>query len=130
MCPVRCLKFYINKIKELKLSPSSLFVSPSDTSREMSKNGISFFLRDTIISANAVYEDRGPVKAHDVRGVATSMAFKLNTSITEIMKAATWKSPSTFSNFYLKEVAYSSKGWSALGPFIAAGAVVNDMPRS
>ena len=105
-------------------------MSLSDTSREISKNGISFFLRDTIISANAVYEDGGPFKAHDIRGMAISMAFKLNTSITEIMKAATWKSPSTFSNFYLKEVAYSSKGWSALGPFVAAGAVVNDRPRS
>ena len=58
------------------------------------------------------------------------MAFRLNVSLSDIMKAATWRSPSTFSNFYLKEVAYSSKGWSALGPFVAAGAVVNDKPRS
>ena len=96
----------------------------------MSKNGMSFFIRDTIISANAVYEEGGPVKAHDLRGVATSMAFRLNVSLTDIMQAATWRSPSTFSNFYLKEVANSSKGWSALGPFVAAGAVVNDEPRS
>ena len=130
LCPVRCLKYYIKKIKDLNLTPSSLFVSPSKPSREMSKNGMSFFIRDTIISANAVYEEGGPVKAHDLRGIATSMAFRLNVSLTDIMKAATWRSPSTFSNFYLKKVAYSSKGWSALGPFVAAGAVVNDEPRS
>ena len=57
-----------------------------------------------------MYEEGSPVKAHDLRGVATSMAFKLNVSLSDIMKAATWKSPSTFSNLYLKEVAYSSKG--------------------
>ena len=57
-----------------------------------------------ILSANAVYEDGGPLKAHDIRGVAASVAFKLNAYITEIMKAATWKSPSTFANFYLKDV--------------------------
>ena len=58
------------------------------------------------------------------------MAFGLNIPLSDIRNAATWISLSSFSNFYLKEVAYSSPGWSALGPFIAAGAVVNDMQRS
>ena len=64
------------------MSPTSLFVSPSDTSRELSKNAISFFIRDTIIKAKAVYEDGGPVRAHDVRGVMASMAFRLYFSLT------------------------------------------------
>ena len=100
-------------------------MSPSDTSRELSKNAISFFLRDTILKAKAVYEDGGPVRAHDVCGVAAIMAFKLNASIADIMNAATWKSPSTFANFYFKDITYSSKGWKALGPFVAAGSIVN-----
>ena len=125
LCPVRCLKFYRKKLKELRVTPTSLFMAPSDTSRDLSKNAISFLLRDTIIKAKAVYEDGGPVRAHDVRGIATSMAFKLNASISDIMDAATWKSLSTFANFYFRDIAYSSKGWKALGLFVAAGSVVN-----
>ena len=81
-------------------------------------------MRDTILKANAVY-DKGPVKAHDVRGLATSIAFKSNISIANILEAATWKSSSTFAEFYFKDIAFSSKGWKALGPFVAAGSVVN-----
>ena len=125
LCPVRCLEFYAKKLKELKVFPTSLFVSPSDTSRELSKNAISYFLRDTILSAKAVYEDGGPVKAHDIRGVAATMAFKLNASISDIMNAAMWKSLSTFANFYSKDIAYSSKGWKALESLVAAGSIVN-----
>ena len=72
-----------------------------------------------------MYENGGPVKAHDVRGVAASMAFKFNVSLSDLMNAATWKSSSTFSNFYLKDISFSSDGWSALGPFVAAGSIVN-----
>ena len=83
-------------------------MAPSNVFRAISKNAISFFLQDTI--AKAIYEDGGPVKAHDVRGMATSMAFKSAVAISSILEAATWKSSSTFSNFYFKDIAFSSKG--------------------
>ena len=78
LCPVRCLLFYLKKIKSLNINPSSLFVAPKDPSKALSKNAISFFLRDTILKAKVVYNDRGPVKAHDVQGFSASIAFKAN----------------------------------------------------
>ena len=48
MCPVRALKFYLEATKEVLPRPRSLFVSVRDKSRPLSKNAISFFLRETI----------------------------------------------------------------------------------
>ena len=45
-------------------------------SRPMSKNAISFFLREVISSAGAVKGDEGPPwRAHSIRGISTSATF-------------------------------------------------------
>ena len=36
LCPVRCLLFYLKKIKSLNINPSSLFVAPKDPSKALS----------------------------------------------------------------------------------------------
>ncbi|XP_071803935.1 uncharacterized protein [Asterias amurensis] len=46
----------------------------------------------------------GPVHAHEVRGVSASWAFFKGVSMSDITRAASWKSPSTFSDCYLKDV--------------------------
>ena len=124
LCPVRCLSCYLSRSAAFVPRCSSLFVSPKRPSRGISKNAISFFLRDVISSAGASSQDKTP-RAHSIRGMATSFSFVRNASISKVLEAASWRSNSVFSSFYLKDVAYSLGECRSLGPFIAAGAVIS-----
>ena len=57
----------------------------------MSKNAMSFYLRQLIIDSGAVSSARPP-RAHDIRGIATSLNYYSNLSLTSLMQVATWKS--------------------------------------
>ena len=125
LCPVRCLDEYLSRTKDIKGRPRSLFVSPRNNSRAMSKNGISFFLREVISGAGAVGAEVGRVpSAHSVRSVATSVAFTRNWSLSQVLEAVTWKSSSVFASFYLRDVAQVLGEVSSLGSFVAAGQVI------
>ena len=64
------------------------------------------------------------VRAHSIRWVATSVAFLRNWSVSKVVEAATWRSNSVFTSFYLKDVSYLFEDLRSLGPFVAAGSVL------
>ena len=66
------------------------------------------------------------VKAHDVRAFAASKVFYGGVSMDQIMQACHWKSHSTFTRFYQKDLAGQdqSEGSFHLGAFIAAQQVM------
>ena len=104
---------------------SSLFVSPRCPTRPLSKNALSFFLREAISDAGAVRDQEGrSLRAHSIRGVATSAVFLRNWSISKVLEAATWRSNSVFASFYFKDISFALDDLRSLGPFVAAGAVV------
>ena len=148
LCPVRALLLYLSRIPSLPSRPRSLFVSPRAPSRALSKNALSFFIREVISEAYsssgrslpsqpASYSassasasassfssrPRSSLRAHGVRGVAASWAFHRNAPLASILESATWSSPCVFSLFYLSDVQFSSSGYG-LGPVVAAGSVV------
>ena len=126
LCPVRALLIYLKVTRHIVSRPLSLFVSPKKPTRSISKNAISFFLRKVIFDAGAMGENEGPLpRAHSIRGVATSVAFLKNCSISRVLEAATWKSNSVFSLFYFKDMQYVLEGTKSLGPFVAAGEVIS-----
>ena len=98
-----------------------LFVSPSRPSRPLSKNAVSFFLRDVISSAGASRPEVGRLRAHDIRGVSTSVAFHRNWSVSTVLESATWVSSTVFTSFYLRNLQHEFDGILSLGPFVAAG---------
>ena len=126
MCPVRALKFYMEATKEVLPRPRSLFVSVRDKTRPLSKNAISFFLRETI--QQAIQPEGAPapagVRAHSIRGLATSLNFWKNRSLAAVLEAATWKANTVFVSHYLKDVQRTYEQCHSLGPIVAAGAVV------
>ena len=63
----------------------------------------------------------GNVRAHDIRGVSTSVAFHRNWSVSAVLESAIWSSSSVFSSFYLRDVQHEYDGLLSLGPFVAAG---------
>ena len=45
LCPVRAIRYLRRAVRSVEFTASTLFVSPSDPTRHMSKNAMSFFLR-------------------------------------------------------------------------------------
>ena len=121
LCPVRALRIYLDRISSLSPLRLRLFVSPRRPTRPLSKNVVSFFLRDVISSAWASRPEVGRLRAHDILGVSTSVAFHRNWSVSAVLESATWSSSSVFSLFYLRDLQHEYDGLLSLGPFVAAG---------
>ena len=121
LCPVRALRLYLLRARSLSLCRHRLFVSPRRHSRAMSKNAVSFFLREVISAAGAAHPHVGSLRAHKVRSVSTSVAFHRNWSVSSVLESATWASSSVFSSFYLRDIQHEYDGLLSLGPFVAAG---------
>ena len=121
LCPVRALRLYLLRARSLSLGRHRLFVSPLRPSRAMSKNAVSFFLREVISAAGAARPPVGSLRAHEVRSVSTSVAFHRDWSVTSVLESATWASSSVFSSFYLRYIQHEYDSLLSLGPFVAAG---------
>ena len=123
LCPVRALKIYIQRTKTISPRPRSLFVSPRLRSRAITKNAISFFLRETIVQAGSLSTDQ--CRAHDVRGISTSASFWTNWPLDKILEAASWKSANVFTKHYLRDMESTAEDCKSVGPFITAGLKVH-----
>ena len=124
LCPVRAIRYLRRAARSVEFTPSRLFVSPSDAKRTMSKNAMSFFLRQLITESGAV-SSLVPPRAHDIRGIATSLNYYSNLSISAIKEAATWKSNRVFAMRYLKDMSATRSRLKGMGPLIAAGSAVH-----
>ena len=60
------------------------------------------------------------VKVHDVRAFAASKAFQSGVSLEQILSACHWKSHNSFTQFYLKDVAWADSELFHLGLVVAA----------
>ena len=96
-CPVRALKWYLERTKVVRTS-DKLFVIPRSPYSAAAKDTISKWLI-RLISPHASQGEN--VRAHDIRGHATSKAWFARVPLEDIMKAAAWKTPSTFVSSYL-----------------------------
>ena len=145
LCPVRALCLYLSYAASLPSCPRSLFVSPCAPSRSLSKNALSFFIREVIAeayssavrslpsasslfsssaSSSSASRPRSSICEHGVLGVAASWAFHRNAPLSSILESATWSSSSVFPSFYLSDVQFSSSSGYGLSPVVAAGSVV------
>ena len=121
LCPVRALSAYLDRTSGIVNRPRRLFVSPRCPSRAMSKNGISYMLREIIVQSGASSGSGQVPRAHSIRGIATSSAFFRNWSLRSVLEAASWRSNTVFTSFYLRDLSFTADGVHSLGPFVAAG---------
>ena len=110
LCPVRTLREYLNRTASFVNPPRRLFVSPRAPSRAMSKNGVSYLLREAIVESGASTEEGLTVRAHSIHGIATSFAFFKNCSVSRVLDVASWKSNSVFTSFYFKDLQSVCEG--------------------
>ena len=118
LCHVRALRIYLDRTRSLTPLRHCLFVSPRRPSCAMSKNDVSFSLREVINAAGASQPEVGSVRAHEIRSVSTSVAFHRNWSVSSVLESATWSSGSVFSSFYLRNIQHEYDGILSLGPFV------------
>ena len=121
LCPVHALRIYLDRTRSVAPVRHRLFISPRRPSRAMSKNAVSFFLREVIHAAGTSRPEVGSVRAHEIRSVSTSVAFHRNWSVSAVLESATWSSVSVFSSFCLLDIQHEYDGIRSLGPFVAAG---------
>ena len=126
-CPVRAIKFLRKAARSASYIPSRLFVSPRNPECAMSKNAISFYLRQLIIDSGAVSTSR-PTRAHDIRGIATSLNYYSNLSLSNLKQVATWKSNHVFASRYLKEISATQDNIRQFGPLVIAGDRLHPRP--
>ena len=125
LCPVMAVRIYVSRTSTISPRPRSLFVSPRTPTRPLSKNALSYFLRSVILqSLPSPPTSSSSVRAHTVRSISTSAAFSRNVALPDILSAATWRSSTVFTSFYLHDVQFTSNSGFALGPVVAAGVVV------
>ena len=117
LCPVRALRVYLRRTDFF--SSSALPVRLSSPS--LSKNAISFFLREVIHEAGTSRLEGSPVRAHSIRGVLTSTTFHWNWSVSSVLESATWRTNSVFTSFYLCDFQHEFADIRSLGSFVAAG---------
>jgi integrase len=125
LCPVRALKLYLARTDKLRTTQKRLFIAfKVGHTQDICKNTVSGWLKKAILAAYSfASEDTRTlhgVKAHEVRAMAASWAFLRNASIESILGACRWKSHSTFSSFYLRDLTSIQDEMLRLGPVVAA----------
>ena len=95
-CPVRALRWYIDRTKLVRRS-DRLFLLPRSPYSPASKATLSRWIRDLI----GKHTEADQPRAHDVRGLASSRAWSAHVPLEDILRAAGWKTPSTFIACYL-----------------------------
>ena len=108
LCPVRAVRYYLDRTKHLRGSRSLLFISfKKEHTSDIRPATLSSWLKQTILlcykQADQQALDLVQVKAHDIRA---SKAFYGGVLVDQIMQACHWKAHSTFSNFYLKDLTW------------------------
>ena len=125
LCPVRALRYYLDRTSDLRQNKELVFVSfKKGFDRDISPATISSWIKQTVILCYELSDQEAltlhQVKAHDVRAFAASKAFQSGISLDQILSACHWKSHNTFTQFYLKDVAWADSELFHLGPVVAA----------
>ena len=125
LCPVRALRYYLDRTSDLRQNKELVFVSfKKGFDKDISPATISSWIKQTVILCYELSDQEAytlhQVKAHDVRAFAASKAFQSGVSLEQILSACHWKSHNTFTQFYLKDVAWTDSEPYHLGPVVAA----------
>ena len=129
LCPVRDLRYYLDRTSDLGQSKELVFVSfKKGFDKDISPATVSSWIKQTVILCYELSDQQAlslhQVKAHDVRAFAASKAFQSGISLDQILSACHWKSRNTFTQFYLKDVAWADRAF----PFRPCGGCSADPP--
>lgn len=122
LCPVRALRHYLERTGPLRDGRDRLFISyEQGLKKDISAQTISTWVVRLIRMAHdksgvPIPADES-VRAHDVRAMATSVAWKYNIPIQSLVDAAIWKSKDSFIDYYCRDLS----GWTCAFPALVVG---------
>ena len=126
LCPVRAVRAYLSRVKSKRSGRKRLFL-PLKGSKDISPSTISHWICDVIKLA---YVDLSPsdlsfmkISAHEVRALSSSWAYWNSVALEDVVRAAYWRTNSTFSSFCLRDLAPVRQDTSSLGPLVAAQSI-------
>jgi hypothetical protein len=126
LCPVRALRYYLDRTKEIRGDRELLFISHWQGHRsDIKRSTISSWLVQTIRLCLQSCSDESArlcnVRAHDIRALAASWAFRSGVALEDVMKSCSWRAHNTFISHYLRDIALTDpEGKFSLGPIVAA----------
>jgi len=137
LCPTRAIKIYLWKTEEFRSDDrrtkdqKTLFLSydhKRHKHKSVGKNTLSGWVRKLIRycydNVNQKAAQLVGVRAHDLRGMAASLAFEGSAEMEDILRAGSWASPNTFISHYMKDAVMTTEGRQRLGHIVAAQQVV------
>ena len=102
-CPVRAIKWYIDRTKIMRGKTEQLFITNKKPYRAAAKTTLAGWLVEVIQVCEAILENGKP-RAHSVRAYSASWAHARGLTVSEILNTVSWKSDSTFTKVYLRDV--------------------------
>ena len=128
LCPVRALKFYLNRVKSIRGSQKRLFI-PLKGGGDVSAASISRWVASTIKKAYSSLPSKDlsflKIRPHELRALSASWAFVNHTPLSDVLQAAFWRNLTTFSPFYLYSFEHQQDNLYLLGPLVVAQRVVS-----
>ena len=131
LCPVRALQYYLDRTKDFRQGKELVFVSfKRGFQKDIVPATISSLVNETVLLcyqlSDQKAQDLHQVRALYVRAFAASRAFQRGISLDQILSACHWKAHNTFSQFYLKDLAWADSELYHLGPVVAAQQIQED----
>lgn len=130
-CPVRALQYYLKKTEGFRSDTVRLFVSHR-TGKDIAKGTISGWIKRAVALAyqhtpglSTDQKRMLRVKAHEVRAFSASWALLKGVPLDSILRAGRWRSHTTFTNYYLKDLTQRNIKSSelSLAPLVVASTV-------
>ena len=131
LCPVRALCYYLDRTKDLRAGKDLVFVSfRKSFQKDIVPATVSSWIKQTVLLCYQLSDEEAQtihqVRAHDVRAFAPSKAFQGGVSLDQILSACHWKAHNTFTQFYLKDLAWAVSELYHLGPVVTAQQINDD----
>ncbi len=122
LCPVRALLAYERYASNLKEDCDHYFLSLTAPYQPVKKATISGWavqlIKDSYTNATESDLRLSSVNAHEVRAIATSLAFQATHSLDHVMATAKWANHSTFTSYYLRDVSGIQGRIHTIGPCV------------
>ena len=89
LCPVCVVGEFLRRTRNFRSDLPHLFLSTGHRRKLVSRNTISFWIRERIRRAYASSGEDSPsrIQTHEVRGIAPSAAFSRNFAVCKVLRA-------------------------------------------
>ena len=129
LCPVRALRYYLQRTKPFRRNRRALFLSlQTNRKSDITKQSINIWIRNTIRLAYALSghqaDQLGRTTNHEIRSVCSSLAYEKSMSLNTVLRACHWKNHNTFTSYYLRDVTVLCNELMRLSPLVTAATVL------